>query len=56
MQAASIPALDLLPAVRAHPDPRSLYYPGDGHFTAEGNRVAAEAVAAWILEAGFVKE
>ncbi len=56
VQAASIPALDLLPAVRTHPDPRSLYYPGDGHFTAEGNRVAAEAVAAWILEAGFVKE
>ncbi len=51
---ASIPSIDLLPIVRTHPDPRSLYYPGDGHFTSEGNRVAAEAVASWIVEAGFV--
>jgi lysophospholipase L1-like esterase len=55
VRGASIPALDLLPILRAHPDPRSLYYPGDGHFTAEGNRVAAEAVAGWIVEAGFAE-
>jgi hypothetical protein len=50
---SSIPSIDLMPIVRAHPDPRSLYFPGDGHFTSEGNRVAAEAVAAWIVEVGF---
>jgi lysophospholipase L1-like esterase len=54
VRAAGIPSLDLLPIVRAHRDPRSLYYAGDGHFTAEGNRVAGEAVAEWILDAGFL--
>ena len=47
------PALDLLPALAAAPG--TLYFADDGHWTAEGHRVAATATAPWVrglLEAG----
>jgi hypothetical protein len=43
-----IPCLSLGPVFRAHPDPGPLYFVHDGHWTAEGHRVAAEAVAEWM--------
>lgn len=48
--AAVAPTLDLLPALRAADGPEPLYFAEDGHWTARGHRVAAEATA------GFVKE
>ncbi len=50
-----IPALNLTDELRAwvqaNPGER-LYYPIDGHFNAQGHRVVAEAIAAW-LESDF---
>jgi hypothetical protein len=45
-----IAVLSLDRAFTAHPDPGSLYFVEDGHWTAEGHRVAADAVAAWMKE------
>lgn len=46
-----LPFLDLTPILRsaasAHPSER-LYYPLDGHWTAEGHRVASMAIADWL--------
>lgn len=44
---AGIPVVDLLPPLRARRD-EALYYPIDGHWTALGHEVAAEALAAAI--------
>lgn len=43
----NIPLLDLLPAMRAHPEQR-LYYDQDGHWNAAGHGVAAHAIAQWL--------
>jgi lysophospholipase L1-like esterase len=52
--AAGIPSLDLLPVVLAEPRIPGLYLPGDGHFTVRGHRVAARAIAQWILDEGLL--
>jgi lysophospholipase L1-like esterase len=39
-----IPLVDLLPAMRAHPD-EALYYERDGHWNARGHEVAASVIA-----------
>lgn len=52
---AGVPSLDLLPVVRAQPDPAALYIPEDGHFSVLGNRVVGHEVARWLLEAGLVR-
>jgi lysophospholipase L1-like esterase len=39
-----IPLIDLLPAMRSHPD-RRLYYEQDGHWNAAGHDVAARAIS-----------
>jgi hypothetical protein len=54
IEAAGIPSIDLLPIVRGEPNVAGLYYPGDGHFTVRGNRVAGRAVAAWIVDQGLL--
>jgi lysophospholipase L1-like esterase len=56
IESAGIPSLDLLPIVRAEINISGLYYPGDGHFTARGNRVAGRAIARWIEEAGLLSD
>jgi len=46
---AAVPFLDLTPALRqAVQKNGSLIYPLDGHFTAQGQRVAGEIIAQWI--------
>ncbi len=37
-------AIDLLPDLKEHPSPEDLYFDFDGHWTAEGNRFAAEII------------
>lgn len=46
---AGIPTIDLLSPLRARADEK-LYYPIDGHWTPRGQRVAAELLAAAILD------
>jgi len=40
--------LDLTPALAARAGDERLYFEHDGHWTAAGHRVAAEAIAAWL--------
>jgi len=46
-----VPYLDLLPAFRARSRDR-LFYDYDGHWTAEGNRLAAEEIFSFLKNAG----
>ncbi|GEM_PF-805167 len=49
----SVPSVDLFEVYRAHGDPLSLYLKGgDDHWNSVGQRIAAEAVAAKIIELG----
>ena len=41
-------AIDLLPSFKDHPNPTSLYFDHDGHWTAEGNAFAAEKVGEFL--------
>jgi hypothetical protein len=45
-----IPYIDLLPAFTAHPDPKSLFYIYDGHFSPEGNKVVASCLRDFLLQ------
>ena len=51
----AIPFLDLTPPMVEHlrTDGTPLYITGEWHWTEEGNRVAAEALAAWLEETAF---
>lgn len=51
LEAAGIPAVDLTPAFAAHPDPESLYLPGDGHFGPAGHELAADVLEAPVATA-----
>lgn len=55
IEAAGVPALDLLPVFAARSDVASLYLPDRGHLSAAGNRAAGAAVASWLLEAGLLE-
>ena len=52
-----IPALNLTYALSgwalAHPN-EYLYYPGDGHFNANGHAVSAQRIRYWLTEVGWV--
>lgn len=50
LEGARVPHLDLLPALQAAAASGPLYFEADIHWTAEGNRVAAEATADLIAE------
>lgn len=47
-EARGLPYLDLLPALREAEPGGHTYIPRDTHWNARGNRVAAEAIAAWL--------
>lgn len=47
-ESEAIACLDLLPTLRASRDRAALYHIKDGHWTREGNAIAAAAVAYWI--------
>lgn len=49
----SLPYFSLLQTFRNHPDPASLFFPYDGHWSKDGHRVAAEAVAAEMRRRGI---
>ncbi len=49
--AESIPVFSLDRTFRAHENPGSLYFTWDGHWTAKGHAVAAEAVELWMRNA-----
>jgi lysophospholipase L1-like esterase len=53
--AAGIPSIDLLPVALAEQRIPGLYLPGDGHFSPRGHRVAARAIAKWILSEGLLQ-
>jgi lysophospholipase L1-like esterase len=53
MDRLGIPHHDVMPALRrAAAEDRPLYY-DHCHYTARGNRIVGEAIAAWLLERGF---
>ena len=56
LQASSIgvPVLDLLPEFRSLADRADLYLRADTHFTAYGHRVAAQALARFLRDGGYV--
>jgi len=47
---ANVPVLDLFPTFIQHADKtaENLYFKGDHHWNVDGNRLAAEAIAAWL--------
>ncbi|MDM8528781.1 hypothetical protein QUF58_11315 [Anaerolineales bacterium HSG24] len=58
LQKEQIPYLDLTPALVAHQQTNltPLYFLRDGHWTVEGNRVAAETLANWLVDAGSIRD
>ncbi|HUG35611.1 MAG TPA: SGNH/GDSL hydrolase family protein [Candidatus Limnocylindrales bacterium] len=57
LSARDIAHVDLLPLFRAHlagPAPRDLYLREDGHFTAEGHRLAAHAIRCALVAHHFL--
>jgi hypothetical protein len=51
---AGFDVVDFLVALRSHPDPGGLYYPVDGHLTAEGHRELGAFLARALVERGLV--
>lgn len=53
-----VDVLDLTPTILdpSTPDPVNLYFRSDGHWNAEGHRVAAEAILAHLRVSGLLKE
>lgn len=53
-----VPVLNLTPSLRLwagrQPGER-LYYREDGHFNANGHRIAAEQIAVWLSQSGFIQ-
>ena len=46
--------VEVAPAMRAHPQPESLYYPKDGHLTGAGHSLVAEVVGRELEERGLL--
>lgn len=56
LRAQGVAVLDLTPTILdpSTPDPDKLYFRSDGHWNAEGHRVAAEAIWAYLRDAGML--
>ncbi len=54
----NIPFIDLTPAMIEHlaTNPTPLYILGEGHWTVEGNRIAGEVVAQWLMTNNLLSE
>lgn len=50
-----LPMLDLLPVLRAQPDPAGLFFEGNIHFTPRGHAVVAEALADFLEASGLLE-
>lgn len=50
-----LPMLDLLPILRAQPDPAGLFFEENIHFTARGHAVVADALARFVAESGLAR-
>lgn len=48
-----LPILDLLPVLRAQPDPAGLFFEENIHFTVRGHEVVADALARFVRDAGL---
>lgn len=48
-----LPMLDLLPVLRAQPEPAGLFFEENIHFTVRGHQVVAEALARFVAESGL---
>ncbi len=57
LNSQNIPFVDLAPAMIEYlaTNPTLLYIPGDGHWTVEGNRVAAEIMTHWLITSGLLE-
>lgn len=53
LEARKIQSLNILDKLRAHPDPRQLYFLLNGHLTPEGNRVVTDLIADYLLAEYF---
>jgi hypothetical protein len=49
-----LPMLDLLPVLRAQPDPVGLFFQENVHFTVRGHRVVGEALGRFLRESGLL--
>jgi lysophospholipase L1-like esterase len=53
LRALNVPMLDLLPVLRAQPNPAGLFFEENVHLTVRGHRVVAEALARFVRDAGL---
>jgi lysophospholipase L1-like esterase len=51
-----LPMLDLLPVLRAQPDPSGLFFAENVHFTVRGHEVVAGALERFVRESGLVED
>lgn len=51
-----LPMLDLLPVLRAQPDPARLFFEENIHFTVRGHAVVADALARFVAESGLARD
>ena len=50
-----LPMLDLLPGLRAQPQPAGLFFEQNIHFTVRGHQVVADALARFVVESGLAR-
>jgi len=50
-----LPTIDLLPVLRAQPDPAGLFFRENVHLTPRGHRVVGDALARWLEVEGLVE-
>lgn len=51
----NIPTIDLYGIFQKDPDPKSLYFPSDAHFTPRGNALTASVLAEYLTSHGYIE-